>query len=138
VQVARYAGRLSGPLRDRIDLVVEVPALGAAELRSAPAGEPSSPVRARVVAARTRQAARQVAVPRVNGVLEGEELRQACPLGGAAADRLADAAARLSLSARAHDRVLKVARTIADLGSADTIGVAHVTEALQFRGDVVP
>ena len=138
VQVARYAGRLSGPLRDRIDLVAEVPALGAAELRSAPAGEPSGRVRARVVAARSRQAARQVTVSRVNGVLEGEELRQACVLSAAAADRLADAAGRLSLSARAHDRVLKVARTIADLGSADTIGVAHVTEALQFRGDVVP
>jgi len=139
LQVARYAGRLSGPLRDRVDLLVDVPAVSATELAAAPAGEPSAPVAMRVLAARDRQERRLGASGRrTNAEMEGQLLRDTCALGSAARRLLGDAAARWSLSARAYDRVIKVARTIADLASADTIDVAHVTEALQFRGDAVP
>lgn len=139
LQVARYGGRLSGPLRDRIDLVVEVPAVPVRELATAPAGEPSSAVRARVVAARERQRSRLASVgARTNADVEGEVLRSTCAVTPAAGRLLEQAAGRLALSARAYDRVLKVARTIADLASADTTDVAHVAEALQFRGDAVP
>ena len=94
---------------------------------------------ARVTAARELQARRlEAAGRRTNAELEGQALQAACPLTPAARRMLGEAATRLALSARAHDRVLKVARTIADLARADMIDVAHVTEALQFRGDLVP
>jgi magnesium chelatase family protein len=139
LQVARYAGRLSGPLRDRIDLLVDVPAVPVSDLATAPTGEPSSAVAARVVGARAVQAARSAATgKRVNAELEGRALRDACGLSHDASGMLADASSRLLLSARAHDRVLKVARTIADLGGSARIEGEHVAEALQFRGDAVP
>jgi magnesium chelatase family protein len=129
-QVARYQGRLSGPLLDRIDLHVEVPALSPADLLDAPAGEATAPVQARCVAAHERQLARQ---GKSNHALQGQELERQAALGGKAAEFLRHAAARLGWSARATHRALKVARTIADLDGAHGIEVAHVAEAVQYR-----
>ncbi len=129
-QVARYQGRLSGPLLDRIDLHVQVGALPAAELLQAPAGEPSVTVRMRCSAARERALARQ---GKPNHALSGQEI-DAHTLAEETALRFLDnAAARLGWSARGLHRTLKVARTIADLGAAPRITLEHVAEALQYR-----
>ncbi len=129
-QIARYQGRLSGPLLDRIDLHVEVPALSTAELMVATPGEATAMVHVRVTAARERAVQRQ---GKSNQALVGQELDDHLQLEPAAAALLTSAAARLGLSARSAHRVLKVARTIADLGSASTTGTVHVAEALQYR-----
>lgn len=129
-QVARYQGKLSGPLLDRIDLHVEVPALPAQELLHAPPGETSAAVRARVAAARERALARQ-GMP--NHALQGREIDTHLALEDAAAQFLQSAAARLGWSARSTHRALKVARTIADLAGSATVAVAHVAEAVQYR-----
>lgn len=129
-QVARYQGRLSGPLLDRIDLQVEVPALSPAELLEAPPGEPSADVRARCSAARERALHRQ---GDCNQALQGDALERHASLQPAAAEFLRLAAARLEWSARATHRVLKVARTIADLAGTSRIEVVHVAEAVQYR-----
>jgi magnesium chelatase family protein len=135
-QIHRYAGRISGPLRDRLDLAADVPPLPAAALSDTEPGEPSAFVRRRVAAARARQADRFGGPPgqRVNASLAGAGLRAHCTLSGEARQLFVRAAERLDLSARAHDRVLRVARTIADLEGAAEIDGAHVAEALQFRG----
>jgi magnesium chelatase family protein len=136
-QVQRYVSRLSGPLRDRLDLIVDVPALTTDALAEAAPGEPSARVRERVAAARRIQMVRlEGSVLRVNAGLESEVLRQSCALDAAGRRVLADAAVRLALSARAHDRMLRVARTIADLAGSERIDAAHVAEALQFRFDI--
>lgn len=128
--VARYRSRISGPLLDRVDLHVAVPALRAEDLEGAPRGESSATVRARVVCARERQLARQgVANARLTGV-QAEERADAVPR---ARQLLRDASARQLLSARAHHRLLKVARTIADLAGADRVDEHHVGEALSYR-----
>jgi magnesium chelatase family protein len=129
-QVARYQGRLSGPLLDRIDLHVEVPALGPAELLDAPAGEPTARVQARCVAAHARALARQ---GKNNHALHGEELDTHAALSASASEFLRLAAGRLQWSARATHRALKVARTIADLANAPAVEVVHVAEAVQYR-----
>jgi magnesium chelatase family protein len=128
----RYLGRLSGPLLDRIDLHVELPALDGAEWAGAPPGDDSATVRARVTRARERQRAR--AGVRLNAEIGGRVLQRLCPLPPDAQTLLAAAMTRLGLSARGHDRVVRVARTIADLAGASAIAVEHCAEALQYRG----
>lgn len=132
LQIARYASRLSGPLRDRMDLTVGVSALPARELIGSVPGEGSDQVRARVVAARERQMARD---GRLNARLQGRELRARTTLDAAARRMFDGALTRLALTARGHDRVLRVARTIADLDGAEHVGSDHLAEALQFRGE---
>jgi magnesium chelatase family protein len=131
-QTARYHGRLSGPLRDRIDLIVEVDAVPITELTEGPAGEPSAAVRTRVLAARQRQLARAMRA-RVNAQLAGVELKRAAPLDAAGRRLLERSAERLHLSARAFHRVIRVARTIADLSRAEAVTTEHLGEALQYR-----
>ncbi len=129
-QVARYQGRLSGPLLDRIDLHVEVPAVAAADLLQAGPGESSAPIRARCAAARDRSIARQ---GKLNQALQGQDMEAQLLLDDAAASFLASAAARLGWSGRSTHRALRVARTIADLAAARSIALAHVAEAMQYR-----
>jgi magnesium chelatase family protein len=132
-QVARYRSRLSGPLLDRIDLVVEVQPVAVADLTRAPDGEASAPVRERVIAARLRQLARPGRAGRLNATLQGRSFERACAVDDAGRRLLERSAERLHLSARAFHRVLKVARTIADLASARDIAPEHVAESLQYR-----
>ena len=132
---SRYLGRLSRPLLDRIDLQVELPAVPPADLQAAACGENSSTVRARVFRARTRQRERYHATTiRVNAELTPRQVRRYCDAPPAAERLLATAMSRLGLSARGHDRVLKVARTIADLDDADALRPEHCAEAIQYRG----
>jgi magnesium chelatase family protein len=129
-QIERYQSRISGPLLDRIDLFVDVPRLTRDELRSEDRSEGSAEIRARVVAARERQTARQ-GVP--NSSLAGRRLREICALGPDAEFLLSQAIDRMGLSGRAHDRVLRVARTIADLAGEKDISVGHLAESLNYR-----
>jgi magnesium chelatase family protein len=129
-QVARYQGKLSGPLVDRIDLHVEVGALMAEELVNSPPGESSAAIRGRVVLARERAMARQGSS---NQALEGQAIDAQCQLDAAAAKFLNTAATRLGWSGRGIHRCLKVARTIADLAGAATVQITHVAEAVQYR-----
>jgi magnesium chelatase family protein len=130
-QVDRYTARLSGPLRDRIDLAVSVAALPPRDLAGDAGGEGSSPIRERVVAARCRQLQRD---GMLNSKLEGRKLRARVRLDTASRTLLEQAVTRLTLSARAFDRVLRVSRTIADLADSEPVSVEHLAEALQFRG----
>jgi magnesium chelatase family protein len=133
-QMARYRGRLSGPLRDRLDLIVDVPAVPVGDIAESTAGEDSAAVRERVCIARQRQQLRlPVTGARTNAELRGRAGTHTCRPDAAGRDLLTRAVARFGLSARGYDRVLKVARTIADLGSADRVGADHVAEALQYR-----
>ena len=129
-QVARYQGKLSGPLIDRIDLHVEVPALPSADLLQAAPGESTRSIRERCTAARARAVARQ---GKSNHALQGKEIDDHLVLDDAAAKFLNVAAARLGWSARSTHRALKVARTIADLAGARMTQVTHVAEAMQYR-----
>jgi len=128
--IARYRARISGPLADRIDLKVEVPTPRDTDLMGAAPAEASEAVRGRVAAARRRQLVRQ---HKPNALLATREIDRHCAVGGEAEALLRQAIARLSLSARAYHRVLRVARSIADLASADEIAAAHVAEAIQYR-----
>lgn len=132
--VTQYRGRLSGPLRDRIDLIVEVPAVPIAAIADAVPGEPSASVRARVLAARHAQRVRYgTHGPRTNAELRGGAVSLHCQPGTKGRDLLLTAANRLGLTARGYDRLLKVARTIADLTGAERVEREHVAEALQYR-----
>jgi magnesium chelatase family protein len=129
-QVLRYQGKLSGPLMDRIDLHIEVPALPAQDLLNAPPGETTAAIRARSSAARQQAIDRQ---GKSNQALQGQEIDQHVALDAAAAKFLNTTAARLGWSARSIHRTLKVARTIADLASARGTEVGHIAEAVQYR-----
>jgi magnesium chelatase family protein len=129
-QIARYRARLSGPLLDRIDLTIEVPAVPFADISAPATGESSAEVRVRVVRARERQMARQ-GVP--NARLEAGQVDALCAPDAAGAALIEAAMRRINLSARAYHRVLRVARTLADLAGADRPGATHVAEAIQYR-----
>ncbi|MFM8618588.1 MAG: YifB family Mg chelatase-like AAA ATPase [Opitutaceae bacterium] len=133
-QIQRYRGRVSGPLLDRIDLHVEAPALSISELRAAEDGETSNAIRARVVTARSRQQRRFEGTPAtVNARMSHAQIRRHCALPPELGDLLQGAMERLSLSARAYDRILKVARTIADLAGSEELAAPHLLEAIQYR-----
>ena len=129
-QVARYQGRISGPLLDRIDLQVGVAALPAADLVQAPQGEPSGPIAQRVLAARQRALDRQGCA---NQALAGAAIDLHCRLQEPAYALLTGVATRLGWSGRSLHRCLRVARSIADLSGQELIGTAHVAEAVQYR-----
>lgn len=127
---AHYQGRLSGPFLDRLDLLVEVPVIPPRELQDMAPGEPSAVVAERVAAARERALARQGVA---NAQLQAQDLAEHAELEPAAKALLERSAERLGWSARSFHRVLRVARTVADLAGAPRIGNGHVAEAIQMR-----
>lgn len=134
LQIRRYRNRISGPLLDRIDIHVEVPAVRYQELTAAPPGDSSETIRARVMRARTVQQARfRGSRVHCNANMRARDVHQFCRLDEPSAAALKAAIADLNFSARAYDRILKVSRTIADLAGTESIGSAHVMEAIQYR-----
>ncbi|WKT60772.1 YifB family Mg chelatase-like AAA ATPase [Microbulbifer thermotolerans] len=129
-QIDRYRNKLSGPLLDRIDMQVEVAAMSASQLQDSPPGECSAAVRKRVIAARERQLHRQ---GKINAQLNGSELDRFCALGQSEQALLRHSVERLGLSARSYHRVLRVARTLADLAGEAHIGAGQIAEALAYR-----
>ncbi len=127
--IQRYMGKLSGPLLDRIDLHIEVPAVPYKELRGRDSGASSAEMRERVCTARELQRQRGF----YNADIPPNALLRLCALDDAGERTLEMAARRLGLSARAHDRILKVARTVADLDHAEMVSSKHLAEAVQYR-----
>ncbi len=132
-EIQNYLGRISGPLLDRIDLHVEVPPIKFREMSAQAGGESSAVVRERVVAARGIQQLRWRGEPSCNARMLPRDLQQHCTLDEPARQLLRSAMEELDLSARAYDRILKVARTIADLAHSERLTAAHVSEAIQYR-----
>jgi magnesium chelatase family protein len=131
--VARYAAKLSGPLLDRIDLHVDVARVPFDEIVARAPGEPSAAIRVRVEAGRAVQLRRNGDPPRTNAALAPEDLGRVCPLDPVGTALLREAGAHGRLSARALDRIVRVARTIADLAGSGPILAAHVAEAIGYR-----
>jgi len=127
--IQRYLGKISGPLLDRIDIHVEVPAVPYKELRGNPSTESSAEIRGRVERARAVQQARGYE----NARMPTRMIRKQCALDDSGERTLEMAVRRMGLSARAHDRILKVARTVADLGESEGVSAKHVAEAVQYR-----
>lgn len=127
--------KISGPLLDRIDLHIEVPAVKYKELSSKESGEPSENVRGRVTKAREIQTRRFHGRKRLfaNADMQSKEIREFCKLDAAGEELLKMAITKLGLSARAYDRILKVARTIADMAGSADIRPEHISEAIQYR-----
>ena len=134
-QIQNYVGRLSGPLLDRVDIHVEVPAVRYSELSGPSTGERSNVIRERVTAARRRQLDRFRNVPKVfcNAQMNSKITRALCKLDDPSKSLLKMAITKLGLSARAYDRILKLSRTIADLENSDDIAQYHISEAIQYR-----
>jgi magnesium chelatase family protein len=128
-QIQQYLGKISGPLLDRIDIHVEVPAVPYQELRGSAPTEPSAGIRERVERARAVQQSRGY----YNSRMPARLIRKECALDPSGERTLEMAVRRMGLSARAHDRILKVARTIADIGGSPTVAAKHVAEAVQYR-----
>jgi magnesium chelatase family protein len=128
----KYAGKISSPLMDRIDLHIDVPRLNPDELIGAGQGECSAAIRERVYAARVRQHER-LGRNRVNAKMTPREIRETIPLDAECTQFMKVVSSRLNLSARVFDRVLKVARTIADLEGTALVGKTHLSEAVQYR-----
>jgi magnesium chelatase family protein len=134
--IQRYVSKVSGPLLDRIDIHIEVPAVQYKELRGGSAAEGSAEIRARVLAARERQALRFAdAKERIfcNAQMSTRQIRTYCALAADAERLLERAMQQQGLTARAHDRILKVARTIADIEGEPNLAVKHLAEAIQYR-----
>jgi magnesium chelatase family protein len=134
-QIQKYMSRISGPLLDRIDIHIEVPAVKYKELASEAGGEPSADIRKRVIKSRMRQYDRFKDQPHIynNADMGSKEVRTYCKLDSAGSELLKMAMTRLGFSARAYDRILKVARTIADLSDSEHIQAQHISEAIQYR-----
>jgi magnesium chelatase family protein len=133
-QIQRYVSKISGPLLDRIDIHIDMPAVKYRELREDASGETSDQIRSRVIGARERQLRRyQGEKIYCNAQLSPRQMRKYCNIAPDCERLLESAMTRLGLSARAHDRILKVARTIADLDSAESISTTHISEAIQYR-----
>ena len=135
MQIQRYVSKISGPLLDRIDIHIEVPAVKYKELRGEAVIENSAAIRERVIRARARQTERFASEKGVysNAQMPPRLIRKYCAINAEGEKLLETAIARLGLSARAHDRILKVSRTIADLDAADAISPKHLSEAIQYR-----
>jgi magnesium chelatase family protein len=134
-EIQNYLGRISGPLLDRIDLHIEVPPVKFREITAERTGEDSAKIRERVIEARARQQKRFADKPKItcNARMGSRELKAYCEVDEATLELLKFAMGDLRLSARAYDRILKVARTIADLAGSDRITSDHVSEAIQYR-----
>jgi magnesium chelatase family protein len=135
VAIQKYMAKISGPLMDRIDLHIDVPAVKYRELASRESGERSGTIRERVVAAREMQTRRFLGRKHLfaNADMQSKEVREFCRLDGASEELLKTAITKLGLSARAYDRILKVSRTIADMGGSAEIRPEHIGEAIQYR-----
>lgn len=134
MQIERYLGRISGPLLDRIDIHIEVPPVPFRELSDAQDGTTSSQMKESVICARQRQATRFVGCStRVNGKMKPPEIRRNCKLDSGAEDLLKAAMEEMGLSARAHDKILRIGRTIADLADSESISAEHLSEAINYR-----
>jgi magnesium chelatase family protein len=134
-EIQNYLGRISGPLLDRIDLHIEVPQVKFREMTLEKTGEPSAEIRTRVMAARQLQQTRFADKPKItcNARMGSRELKAHCELDEPTRELLKHAMTEYNLSARAYDRILKVARTIADLAASEKIAAEHISEAIQLR-----